>query len=177
MVSLVTALGFMTIKTIPLLIVIPFIVSVFYGSWVVEQTRILRLGEFLLLLECGINLAADKPIIMWEAWRKLSRGGNAQMLHRAVYWIIDIVWFFVLFLLTITSTVIMLPTLYDILPGVLYYLIALCSFIPSAILIVLFVLFIKARSRWHSIDLRTLPDKYNALRKELSALWLQVKRG
>jgi len=174
--GLISTLGLMITKAMPLLVCVPLIVLSFYAVWAVEQTRILRIARFLLLLECGMNLSLRKPVVLWETWRRLSRE-DISKLHHIVYRVADIAWFLALFLMGLLSSIFSLPILPELLPYPYYsYMAIFCLLLPLIILVALFALFIAARLKWRKINLSDMPNEYLSLRGRLAKLWLKIPR-
>lgn len=57
---------------------IPPIIMVSMSLWVVEQTRMMRAGEYLHFLETKLNLELGEVCLSWEGWL---RSGNTPAVH------------------------------------------------------------------------------------------------
>lgn len=72
-ISIILGMGFTVEGWMMLLIAIPPTVLVLSSCWLVEQTRMMRAGDFLQLLEHKINSELGETIMIWENW--LRRAG------------------------------------------------------------------------------------------------------
>jgi len=67
-ISALLAMGLTIAQWETLLIAIPPAVLVLSSAWMVEQTRMMRAGDFLQLLEYMINSEVGEPVMVWENW-------------------------------------------------------------------------------------------------------------
>ena len=67
-ISALLAMGLTIAQWETLLIAIPPAVLVLSSAWMVEQTRMMRAGDFLQLLEHRINSEVGEPVMVWENW-------------------------------------------------------------------------------------------------------------
>lgn len=73
-ISLLLGLGLTIAETLKLsVIIIPPAVIALTAFWLVEQSRMMRAGDHMQLLEDDINIRAGGAYILWENW--LRRGG------------------------------------------------------------------------------------------------------
>ena len=73
-ISVLFGLGLTIEETLKLsTIIIPPAVTALIAFWLVEQSRMMRAGDYLQLLEDEINIKASEACILWENW--LRRGG------------------------------------------------------------------------------------------------------
>lgn len=86
-ISALLGLGLTEETTLHLLLVaIPPTVTIFTAFWIVEQSRMMRAGDFLQLLEDEINIKADGACILWENWLRIGpAGGVHQIYHISQY--------------------------------------------------------------------------------------------
>ena len=66
--SALLALGFSIKEWGTLVVAVPPAVLVLSSAWMVEQTRMMRAGDFLQLLEHRINIEMKNPLMIWENW-------------------------------------------------------------------------------------------------------------
>jgi len=82
------ALGFHLTEQIEILIAaLPPVTVVLTALWIVEQSRMMRAGNYMQFLEDKINTLFDKPVITWENWlrRKVSWFSIHHIHHWAQY--------------------------------------------------------------------------------------------
>ena len=79
-ISVLLGLGLTVAETLTFSsIIIPPAVTILTAYWLVEQSRMMRAGNYLQLLENEINIKAGGASLLWENWL---RGGMAGTVHR-----------------------------------------------------------------------------------------------
>jgi hypothetical protein len=90
-------LSYINIISIMLLFIIAPGIIFFTSLWLIEQSRMMRAGDFLELLENDINSKLDGPYLIWENWlrRDTVKFLDIHRLHHyAQYTIIGMLLFF-----------------------------------------------------------------------------------
>lgn len=64
-----------------LLTAIPPAVIALTAFWLIEQSRMMRAGDYLQLLEDEINIKAEGAYILWENWLRLGMAGGVHTIH------------------------------------------------------------------------------------------------
>lgn len=82
-------LGFGLTKDVysALIMSIPFIVSVLTSWWLVEQSRMMRAGDFLQHLEDLINFEVGGTYVTWENWLRTGSNGSSTDIHHFAQYI------------------------------------------------------------------------------------------
>lgn len=62
-------------------IILPPVIIVSTALWTVEQTRMMRIGNFLELLENRINEELESPCITWENWLRSGNVSHVGTIH------------------------------------------------------------------------------------------------
>ena len=73
------------------IIAIPFIIIILNSYWAVEQSRMMRAGNFMQFLEDIINRELEGAYIVWENWlrRETDKKNNRSLLQKIIYKIED----------------------------------------------------------------------------------------
>lgn len=64
-----------------LIIAIPPAVTALTAFWLVEQSRMMRAGDYLQLLEDEINLKVGGAYILWENWLRTGKAGGIHKIY------------------------------------------------------------------------------------------------
>ncbi len=81
-ISALLGLGLADEKTLKLLLVaIPPAVIVFAAFWLTEQSRMMRAGDYIQLLEDEINHKVGEASISWENWLRIGMTRGAHRIH------------------------------------------------------------------------------------------------
>lgn len=72
-----------------LIIAIPFIITILNSWWIVEQSRMMRAGDFMQFLEDRINLEVGEPYVVWENWlrRKTDEKNDLGCIQKIKEWV------------------------------------------------------------------------------------------
>ena len=62
-------------------IIIPPAVTALTAFWLVEQSRMMRAGDYMQLLEDEINIKAGGAYILWENWLRMGMAGSIHKIH------------------------------------------------------------------------------------------------
>jgi len=92
-------------------IIIPPAVIALIAFWVVEQSRMMRTGDYLKLLEDEINIRAGGPYLLWENWLRVGMAGRINKIHHISQYIGTIGVFYVACAISLwkTMTLCVLP--------------------------------------------------------------------
>jgi Cu/Ag efflux pump CusA len=73
------------------LIAIPFVIIILNSYWAVEQSRMMRAGNFMQFLEDKINLKLGGAYVVWENWlrRETDKKNNRSFVQKIRYMIKD----------------------------------------------------------------------------------------
>lgn len=74
-----------------LIIAIPFVIIILNSYWAVEQSRMMRAGNFMQFLEDKINLKLEGAYIVWENWlrRETDKKNNRSFVQKIIDKMID----------------------------------------------------------------------------------------
>lgn len=86
-------------------IIIPPAVTVLTAYWLVEQSRMMRAGDYLQLLEDEINIKAGGAPLLWENWLRGGMAGGIHRIHHISQYLAGIGVFYVVSAVSLWNTI------------------------------------------------------------------------
>ena len=127
------------------IMIVPFIIIALTSLWTIEQSRMMRAGDFMQLLEDGINLEIGGPYTVWENW--LRREGvkplDVHKVHHLSQYLCILGAFFVIGI-SVTCFLFRNPTLFNVSSNIVQSL-ALFYFTMFAVLTLLLLVIVTHR--------------------------------
>lgn len=141
------------------IMIVPFIIIALTSLWTIEQSRMMRAGDFMQLLEDRINLEIGGPYTVWENWlrkKDVKRLDVHKVHHLFQYLRLDvhkvhhisqylcILGAFFVIGISITCFLFRNPTFFNVSPNIVRYL-AIFYFIMFAVLTLLLLVVVTHR--------------------------------
>lgn len=161
--STVLALGFIQDPFRILLLAVPPLFISLTALWLIEQSRMMRAGNFLSILEDEINLEINEIGLFWENWLRLRKVSffSPHRIHHFAQYLLVIMTYFIVTLLSIAGC-----WIYQVLPSdILTWITIIYGFMLFLLFIPVWKIIIHKRAVHSREEFLEWKDKYLAYLK------------